>query len=50
MKGVVPQVRDTSSKQKTEGDNIPAVGMVDEYGGWIIELVIDSEGDYELHK
>ena len=49
-KGGVPQVRDTSKKQKTEDVKISAVGIEDEYGGWIIELVTDSEGDYELLK
>ena len=49
-KGGVPQVRDTSKKQKTEDIKISAVGMEDEYGGRIIELVTDSEGDYELLK
>ena len=48
--GGVPQVRDTSKKQKTEEVKISAVGMEDEYGGRIIELVTDSEGDYELLK
>ena len=49
-KGGVPQLRDTSKKQKTEDVKISAVGMEDEYGGRIIELVTDSEGDYELLK
>ena len=47
-KGGVPQVRDTSKKQKTEEVTISAVGMEDEYVGRIIELVTNSEGDYEL--
>ena len=46
----VPQVRDTSKKPKTEEVKISVVGMEDEYGGRIIELVTDSEGDYELLK
>ena len=49
-KGVVPQVRDTSNKQKTEEVKISTVGMEDEYEGLIIELVTDNEGDYELLK
>ena len=49
-KGGVPQVWDTSKKQKTKDIKISAVGMEDEYGGRIIELVTDSEGDYELLK
>ena len=49
-KGGVPQVRDTSKTQKTEEVKISAVGMEDEYVRRIIELVTDSEGDYELLK
>ena len=49
-KGGVPQVRDTSTKQKTKEVKISAVGMEDEYGGRIIELVTDIEEDYELLK
>ena len=49
-KGGVPQVWDTSKKQKTKEVKISTVGMEDEYGGRIIELVTDSEGDYELLK
>ena len=49
-KGGVPEVRDTSKKQKTEEVKISAVGMEDEYGGRIMELVTYSEGDYELLK
>ena len=48
--GDVPQVRDTSKKQKTEEVKISAVGIEDEYGERIIQLVTDSEGDYELLK
>ena len=48
--GGVPQVWDTSKKQKTEYVEISAVIMEDEYGGRIIELVTDSGGDYELQK
>ena len=43
----VLQVRDTSKKQKTEDVKISAVDMEYEYGGRIIELVTDSEGDYK---
>ena len=46
----VPQVRDTSKKQKTEEVKISSVGMADEYGGRIIALVTDSERDYDLLK
>ena len=49
-KGGVPPVRDTSKKQKTEEVKIFTVSMEDEYGGRMIELVTDSEGDYELLK
>ena len=49
-KGVVPQVRDTLKKQKREEVKVSTVGMKDEYGGQIIELVTDSEGDYEVLK
>ena len=49
-KDEVPQVRDTSKKQKTEEVKISMVGREDEYGGRIIELVTDSERDYELLK
>ena len=49
-KGGVPQVRDTSKKQKTEEVKISAVDVDDEFGGRIIELITDSEGDYELLK
>ena len=45
-KGGVPQVRDTSKKQKTEEVKISAVGIQDEYGGSIIELVTDRKADY----
>ena len=38
-------------KKKDDKDvKISAVGMVDEYGGRIIELVTDSDGDYDLLK
>ena len=47
-KGGVPQVRDTSKKQKIEEVHISAVSMEDEHGERIIELVTDSEGDFEL--
>ena len=40
--GGVPQVRDTSKKQKTEEVKISAVGIEDAYVGRIIELVTDS--------
>ena len=49
-KGGVPQVRDTLKKQKTEEVKISVIHMEDEYGGRNIELVTDSEGDYELLK
>ena len=49
-KGGVLQVRDTSKKQTTEEVKISAVGIDDEYGGRIIDLVTDSEGNYELLK
>ena len=49
-KGGVPQVRDTSKKQKIKEVKISVVGMEDKYGGRIIELVTDSERDYELLK
>ena len=44
-KGGAPQVQHTSKKQKTEDVKISAVGMKDEYGGRVIELVADSEED-----
>ena len=47
----IPQVQDTS-KDKRKDDkkdvNISAVGMEDEYGGRIIELVTDSDGEYDI--
>ena len=46
----VPQVRDTSKKQTMEDVKISVVGMEDEYGGRIIKLVTDGEGDYEVLK
>ena len=49
-KGGVPQVRDTSKKQKTEEVKISSVVMEDECVVRIIELVTDSEGDYQLLK
>ena len=49
-KGGVLQVRDTLKKERTEEVKISAVGMEDEYVGRIIELVTNSEGDYELLK
>ena len=44
----IPQVRDTSKKEKKKEVKISAVGMEDEDGGTIIELVTDSDGEYEL--
>jgi hypothetical protein len=46
VKGV-PQVKDTRKEDKKDV-KISAVGMVDEHGGRIIELVTDSEGEYKL--
>ena len=48
--GDIPQVWHTSKKQKTEEVMISVVGMEDEYGGRIIQLVTYSEGDYKLLK
>ena len=49
-KGSISQVRDTIKEDKKEDVKISAVGKEDEYGGRIIELVTDSDGDYELLK
>ena len=49
-KGGIPQVRDTTKEDKKKDVKISAVGKEDEYGGRIIELVMDSDGDYELLK
>ena len=43
----IPQVRDTSKKEDKKEVKISAVGMEDEHGGRIIELVTDSDGEYE---
>ena len=47
-KKCIPQVRDTSKKEDKKEVKISAVGMEDEHGGRIIELVTDSDGEYEL--
>jgi hypothetical protein len=47
-KGGVPQVRDTSKKDDKKEVKISAVGMEDEHGGRIVELVTDSDGEYDL--
>ena len=35
-------------KDERKDVNISAVGMEDEYGGWITELVTDSDGEYDI--
>ena len=49
-KGGILQVRNTTKEDKKKDVKISAVGKQDEYGGRIIELVTDSDGDYELLK
>lgn len=49
-KGGVPYVPLTLKKQKMADFKISAVGIEDKYGGRIIEVVTDSEGDYNLLK
>ena len=49
-KGGIPQVRDTTKKEDKKDVKISAVGKEDEYGGRIIELVTDSDGNYQLLK
>ena len=49
-KGGIPQVQDTTKKEDKNDVKISVVGKEDEYGGRIIELVTDSNGDYELLK
>ena len=47
----IPQVQDTSKDKKKDDKKevkISAVGMEDEYGGRIIELVTDSDGEYDI--
>ena len=46
IKGV-PQVKDTRKEEKKDV-KISGVGMEDEHGGRIIELVTDSDGEYDL--
>ena len=46
VKGV-PQVKDTYKEEKKDV-KISGVGMEDEHGGRIIELVIDSDREYDL--
>ena len=46
VKGV-PQVKDTCKDEKKDV-KISGVGMEDEHGGRIIELVTDSDGEYDL--
>jgi len=46
----IPQVQDTSKPNTNKDVKISAVGLEDEHGGRIIELVTDSEGEYELLK
>ena len=44
-------MQDTSKDKKEDGKKdvkISAVGMEDEYGGRIIELVTDSDGEYDI--
>ena len=52
---MVPKSRNKKQNKddKTKNDkdvNIAAVGMVDKHGGKIIELVTDSDGDYDWLK
>ena len=49
-KGGIPQVQDTSKEDKKKNVKISGVGKEDEYVGRIIELVTDSDWDYELLK
>ena len=47
----IPQVQDTSKDKKQDDKKdvkISAVGMEDEYGGRIIELVTDSDWEYDI--
>ena len=47
----IPYVQDTSKDKKKDDKKdvkISAVGMEDEYGGRIIELVTDSDGEYDI--
>ena len=47
----IPQVQDTRKEKKKDDKKdveISAVGMEDEHGGRIIELVTDSEGEYDI--
>ena len=47
----IPQVQDTRKDKKKDYKKdvkISAVGMEDEYGGRIIELVRDSDGEYDI--
>ena len=47
----IPQVQDTSKDKKKDEKKdvkISAVGMEDEYSGRIIELVTDSDGEYDI--
>ena len=44
-------MQDTSKDKKKDDKKdvkISAVGMEDEYGGRIIELVMDSDGEYDI--
>ena len=44
-------MQDTSKDKKKDDKKdvkISAVGMEDEYGGRIIELVTDSDGEYDI--
>ena len=47
----IPQVQDTSKDKKkvdTKDVKISAVGIEDEYGGRIMELVTDSDGEFDI--
>ena len=47
----IPQVQDASKDKKKDDKKdvkISTVGMEVEYGGWIIELVTDSDGEYDI--
>ena len=49
----IPQVQDTSKDKKKDDKKdvkISAVGMEDEYGRRIIELVTDSDGEYDIFR
>ena len=49
-KGIL-QVQDASKDKKKDDKKdvkISTVGMEVEYGGWIIELVTDSDGEYDI--